>query len=87
MKNNAIKIHKNDNVVIATRDIRKDEAVISEEKQIFLAVEGVLSGHKIALNEIKAGENVIRYGEPIVKAIVKIEPGQWIHTHNTQPIT
>jgi len=87
MKNNALKINANDNVVIATRDIGKDESVISGGSRLFSALETVDSGHKIALHEINKDENIIRYGEPIVKAVEKIQPGQWIHTHNTRPIS
>lgn len=87
MKNNALKINENDNVIIATRDIGKDDPVIAGGSLLFSARDAVAAGHKIALYEIKTGENVVRYGEPIVKAIEKIMPGQWIHTHNTKPIS
>ena len=87
MKNNTLKINANDNVVIATQDIGKDEFVIAGGSRLFSALEAVAAGHKIALYEINKDENVIRYGEPIVMAVEKIQPGQWIHTHNTKPIS
>ncbi|MFO7965053.1 MAG: UxaA family hydrolase [Desulfobacterales bacterium] len=87
MKNNALHINGCDNVVIATRDIAKNDLVVAGGKQLFYAAEAVGAGHKIALIEIDAGDHVIRYGEPIVKALEKIYPGQWIHTHNTRPIS
>ena len=86
MKDNALKINENDNVVIAIRDIGQDEAVTTAGSRLFLSCEAVSAGHKIALKEIMAGENVVRYGEPILQAVVRIDPGQWIHTHNTKPI-
>lgn len=87
MKNNVLKINGKDNVVIATQDIGKDEPVIAGGVRLFAAAEAVGAGHKIALVEINSGENVVRYGEPIVAAVVRIRPGQWIHTHNTKPIS
>jgi hypothetical protein len=87
MKNNAVKTKQKDNVIIAIRDIEKDEPVIIEGNRLFTATEKVTSGHKIALSEIHKGEPILRYGEPIAKAIEPIHPGQWVHTHNTRPIT
>lgn len=39
-------------------------------------------GHKIALKPIKAGEMVIKYGQPIGHATTDIKPGEWVHNHN-----
>ena len=41
-------------------------------------------GHKIALRDIKQGENVIKYGFPIGHATTDIKAGQWVHTHNVK---
>lgn len=39
-------------------------------------------GHKYALRDIKAGENIIKYGNPIGHAIVDIARGEHVHNHN-----
>ncbi len=39
-------------------------------------------GHKIALEDIKAGETVIKYGNPIGTAKTEIKKGEWVHVHN-----
>ena len=39
-------------------------------------------GHKYALCDIKVGENVIKYGNPIGHAVADIKKGEHIHTHN-----
>lgn len=39
-------------------------------------------GHKIALEDVKRGESVIKYGFPIGTAITDIKKGEHIHTHN-----
>ena len=39
-------------------------------------------GHKYALCDIKNGENIIKYGNPIGHATADIKKGEHIHTHN-----
>lgn len=40
------------------------------------------NGHKYALRDIKAGENIIKYGNPIGHAVCDIKKGEHVHTHN-----
>ena len=40
------------------------------------------TGHKIALSDIKKGENVIKYGYPIGYATENISEGEGVHSHN-----
>ena len=44
--------------------------------------EDIQSGHKFAIKEIAAGEDVIKYGYPIGHAIHVIKAGEWVHSHN-----
>ncbi len=39
-------------------------------------------GHKYAVCDIKCGENIIKYGEPIGHATCDIKKGEHVHTHN-----
>lgn len=39
-------------------------------------------GHKYALRDISAGENIIKYGNPIGHALVDIKKGEHVHNHN-----
>ncbi len=41
-------------------------------------------GHKYALKDIKEGENIIKYGNPIGHATCDIKKGEHVHTHNTK---
>ena len=41
-------------------------------------------GHKYALKDIKEGENIIKYGNPIGHATCDIAKGEHVHTHNTK---
>ena len=47
-----------------------------------LVREAIAGGHKIALTRIAANDAVIKYGSPIGTAILDIEPGAHVHTHN-----
>ena len=43
-------------------------------------LDGELSGHKIAINDIKKGENIIKYGYPIGHATEDIKKAtMYIH--------
>jgi len=46
------------------------------------AVETIAAGHKIALQPIRTGEAVIKYGSAIGLASRDIAPGAHVHTHN-----
>ena len=55
---------------------------INEKDNVAVMLDGELSGHKIALNDIKKGENIIKYGYPIGHATEDIKKGDHVHTHN-----
>jgi hypothetical protein len=44
--------------------------------------ERIPRGHKVALQAIPAGREVIKYGSPIGSATVDIRPGTHVHIHN-----
>ena len=68
---NIIKINENDNVVVALTDLSKGEVISIDNKEITLK-EDVKRGHKIAIEDIKVNENIIKYGFPIGHAIKDI---------------
>ena len=41
-------------------------------------------GHKYALKDIKKGENIIKYGNPIGHATEDIKKGEHVHSHNVK---
>ncbi|MDR2532708.1 MAG: altronate dehydratase family protein [Oscillospiraceae bacterium] len=50
---------------------------------VVLEKSGIIAhGHKVALNDIKKGEKVIKYGFPIGTATVNIKAGEHVHTQN-----
>ncbi len=82
----AVLVSDKDNVVTTVSDLKKGEDAVyrlsSGTKQI-KAVEDIPYGHKVALTKIAKGGDIIKYGELIGRASKDIDPGQWVHTHNT----
>ena len=76
-----IRIHPDDNVAVALADIKAGERF---EDYGLSAAEDVARGHKIALREIKEGEPIVKYGNPIGLAKADIAPGAWVHVHNVR---
>lgn len=56
--------------------------VINERDNVSVVTEGGLAGHKIAIKNISAGEDIIKYGYPIGTASCDIKAGEHVHTHN-----
>ena len=46
------------------------------------AEDAVPLGHKMALNNIKSGETLLKYGHDIGKAVADIGKGRHAHIHN-----
>ena len=73
----SIVISPDDSVGVALAALKKGE----QAEGVTLS-EDIDRGHKFALKAIKAGEDVIKYGEIIGRALCDIAPGEHIHTHN-----
>lgn len=72
-----LKIHALDNVGVALRAIGK-----GERSGEVAALGAVPAGHKIALQSIRVGEAVIKYGYVIGTATAEIALGEHVHVHN-----
>lgn len=75
-------INEKDNVAVALMDMKSGQKVSVGDGRIITLLEEVPAGHKIALDTIRRGENVIKYGNPIGYATEDILPGKHIHTAN-----
>ena len=78
-----IRIHPSNNVAVALTDIAAGEEIGLEN---VIAAEAVKRGHKIALKDISAGDQIIKYGNPIAGATADIKKGSWVHTHNAKTL-
>ncbi len=75
--NNYIKLNEQDNVVVALRDLQAGEKISS-----ITLLDSIKQGHKLAVRDIKIGENIVKYAFPIGHATADILAGQHVHTHN-----
>lgn len=80
---NVFQIHPHDNVVVAVDAVAKGSVVTAGGKT-FTVCQDIPAGHKVALQPIAKGEDVIKYGFPIGTAKADIPVGAWVHTQNVQ---
>jgi len=76
-----------DNVAVVLADLTQGTRVPLENVTGSLEIElrnDIPFGHKVAIAPIKAGELVIKYGEPIGVATQDIMIGEHVHTHNLE---
>ncbi|MBA69121.1 MAG: galactonate dehydratase [Rhizobiales bacterium] len=78
-KGKTIRLHADDNVVIALADLAAGLTVDGVPVPL---PQTVSRGHKIATSAIAEGENVVRYGQIIGQAKSAISPGEHVHVHN-----
>lgn len=83
MDKGLILVHDTDDAAIALSDLSAGEAYTAGGRTVTLQSD-IPFGHKVALRDIPAGENVIKYGSPIGRASQDIRAGDHIHTHNLQ---
>jgi hypothetical protein len=78
-------INQKDNVAVAIKKMEKDQKYFFNDQTINIADE-IFPTYKIAIKNIKKGDNVIKYGEIIGKAIKDIKMGEFVHVHNVEGI-
>jgi altronate hydrolase len=76
-----IRLHADDNVVIAQCPLLPGTAIASEAVTVMAAVP---AGHKLAIRPVAAGEPIRRYGQIIGFASAAIAPGEHVHNHNVE---
>ena len=72
-------LHPQDNIAVALADIAAGEV---DNTTGLKAQQPVKQGHKIAVEAINAGQNVIRYGQTIGQATADISAGEHVHVQN-----
>jgi altronate hydrolase len=81
----AVRIHPADNVAVAVQALSAGSEVVVEgvgAAHPLPLLEDISAGHKVALQALRRGEPVIKYGFPIGAATAPIAPGAWVHSHN-----
>ena len=81
----AILLDAKDNVATALTDLQEGESIRVALDDIAVETvlrEGIEFSHKYALRDIAKGEQVLKYGLPIGRALNDIRAGEWVHVHN-----
>jgi len=81
MMQEIIKIHPTDNVAVALADLAEGQRIEIDGVSITLR-SFIARGHKLALRDLPAQAQVIKYGLPIGHTRVAIEAGEHVHHHN-----
>ncbi|MBS1529902.1 MAG: UxaA family hydrolase, partial [Bacteroidetes bacterium] len=79
--NSYLRIHKDDNVLVALRDLEQGTA-IDFEGQSFPLKDRVAAKHKFALADLHPGDSIYMYGVLVGKATKDIPKGGLISTEN-----
>ena len=75
-----VRINDKDNVAVALMPISAGSVLEAAPGVTVTALEDIPQGHKIALEDIREGEGVVKYGFPIGHATADAKAGSWMLT-------
>jgi altronate dehydratase small subunit len=81
----AIVLSSKDNVATAIVDLEAGAVITLDvygKPVVVTLASHIPTGHKFALQDLKKGEAVIKYGEPIGQTTENIVRGEHVHVHN-----
>jgi len=79
---NLIILAPGDNVGIALRDIQAGELATTLSGVSLRAAEAIPQGHKLALRDLTAAQDILRLGMPVAITRTAIAGGHLVHVHN-----
>ncbi|MET3881276.1 UxaA family hydrolase [Niastella sp. OAS944] len=83
MKKKVLKVHEDDNVVVALTNLSKGETV-SLNGQEYTLLEDITAKHKFVATDLNAGDSIFMYGVLVGKAQSPIKKGGLISTANVK---
>ena len=78
-------LDERDNVATAILDLKAGEEIQTRKGGIVLT-QTIPYGHKFALQDIRKGAYLIKYGAQIGRATAAICKGEHVHVHNVEDI-
>ena len=85
----AIEIAKGDSVAVLLSEAAAGQKLLAKgpggDHEV-IAVTDIPGGHKLALKDMPAGAEVIKYGQVIGRATTDIKTGEHVHIHNVEGI-
>jgi altronate dehydratase len=85
MPQRALVLHPDDNVAVALTPLAAGEDLVLAGARLATSVVvrmPIPTGHKVALCDLKVGQTVIKYGQPIGTVTQDIARGEHVHIHN-----
>ena len=76
-----------DNIGIIKERVLKGQRITIDDgrsENVIEVQEEIPFGFKIAIKDIKRGDTVYKYGEPIGTASLEIKKGEMVHVHNME---
>lgn len=83
MKQNNLKVHPDDNVIVALSDLKKGDAINYNNEQITL-LDDVKAKHKFSAEDIPQGGKIIMYGVLVGTAQTSLPTGSLLSTANVK---
>ena len=83
IKKRFLQIHPSDNVLVALQDLPEGE-VLDWQQQPLLLLETIPAKHKVFINDLGVGEEVLMYGVLVGKATVPVKRGMRMTVSNVQ---
>ena len=84
MKPTILIIHPRDNVAVVLTALAAGEPAAAQGVEGLTALSDIPVSHKIALADIPAGGEIIKYGETVAVSTRDIKRGEWVHGHNLE---
>ena len=79
----ALILYLRDNVATLLTSASASEIVTLKGAEGTITIrEDIDSGHKVALQPIQSGGEIVKYGQKIGIATKDIKTGEWVHIHN-----
>ena len=76
-----IQINPADNVVVAVKNLQTGASLDINGRTI-VVLQDIPAGHKVALQDFKEGDHIIKYGAPIGHTREVITTGSWVNEKN-----
>ena len=78
-----LKINPADSVVVCLQEKKQGETISVDGRDVTL-LQDTPAGHKVLIKDVRANENIIKYGYPIGHARKDMKAGEWVNEHNLQ---
>ncbi|WP_337437070.1 altronate dehydratase family protein [Mitsuokella jalaludinii] len=86
---NALLMDEHDNVVTCVKEVKRGQSVAYQDGaalRTLVAEEDIPYCHKIALTDLAAGEDIIKYGESLGKLVAPVKKGHWVNDQNLKSV-